>query len=161
MIKVVKGDLLNETNGILVHGLSARLVMASGIAESIRQMYPVVYMDYNLHCRNLLCSPKVLDYDDPNKILLGEVILSEIAEDFYILSGITQLDYGRNRKIQYVNYDALRKVFQKASDIALTKCLPLKFPMIGAGLGNGKWEEIVKIIEDAVHPEVEKILFVK
>ena len=82
MIKVVKGDLLNETNGILVHGLSARLVMASGIAESIRQMYPVVYMDYNLHCRNLLCSPKVLDYDDPNKILLGEVILSEIADDY-------------------------------------------------------------------------------
>ena len=45
-MKIIKGDLLNETTGLIAHGVNCQGVMGKGIALAIKKKYPQVFIDY-------------------------------------------------------------------------------------------------------------------
>jgi O-acetyl-ADP-ribose deacetylase (regulator of RNase III) len=147
-IKTIVGDLLSETTGIIVHGCNAQGAMNSGIAKQIRTKYPQVYRDY------ILCHQTA-------GLKLGDIITTQVASDLYVVSGITQEFYGRDPEMVYVNYDAIRSVFKKVRPLAISECLPVKFPTVGGGLGGGHWLTIQGIIEACLCTSVETFLFVQ
>lgn len=143
MIKVNKGNLLDVTSGIILHGCNAKSVMGSGVALAIKQKYPQVYGDYM-----------------QEQLYLGKIIRTWVDEELMIISGITQENYGRDGK-RYVNYTAIVSVFTKALSKASAYDYALHFPLIGAGLGGGDWNIIEQLINDCdPYDKVSKNLWV-
>lgn len=140
MIEYRKGNLLDVTSGIIIHGCNAQGVMGSGVALSIKQKYPQVYEDYKHSGR-----------------YLGQSIRTWVSDDLLVISAITQQNYGRDGR-RYVNYAAIAKVFDEAISVASAYDHVLHFPKIGAGLGGGDWRIIEQIIDDCDSTEkVKKI----
>lgn len=143
MIEYRKGNLLDVTEGIIVHGCNARGVMGSGVAKAIRDKYPACYTLYNdeYASRGLLLGDIIWwCYDNDHKIPVSKLL--------YIANGITQEFYGKDGK-RHVNYVAVGSVFKEVFRQAYACNLDVHFPKIGAGLGGGDWNIIEQIINDA------------
>jgi O-acetyl-ADP-ribose deacetylase (regulator of RNase III) len=146
-MKTIRANILNQTRGILVHGVNAQGVMGAGFAKQLKLKYPRVYFDYKVHylCRGLN---------------LGNVITTTINSEFIVVSGVTQQYYGRNPNVIYVDYPAVETVFDYVNTMALMSDLPVIFPSIGVGLANGNWTTIESIIERALEPTLDITHFV-
>jgi O-acetyl-ADP-ribose deacetylase (regulator of RNase III) len=144
-------DLLSVEDGLLVHGCNAQGVMGAGLALALRTRYPKIYNDY-LH---LL---RARETASP----LGHVVFTCCTPTLTIASGVTQEHYGRQKTTQYTSYAALKKVFETVNTYALAQPTPpeICFGKIGAGLGNGKWEDIVNIIQTTMHPSLTLALYI-
>lgn len=142
-------DILKNKRGIIVHGCNIRGVFGAGLALSIKNKYPQAFKDYY----NKVISTRIMDY------LLGDIVVTQVDEELYIVSGFTQKFYGRDPYTVYVNYEALRQVFVKVNEFAQLKRLPVCFPLIGCGLANGEWLRVQDIIESTLSPEIERQLF--
>jgi hypothetical protein len=139
--------------------------MNSGIAKAIREKWPDVYVPYKRRF-------------DMDLLLIGDVIFvagveadenvdthvrsytTQLPERLIIANAMTQYDYGRDKDVQYVDYDAVSAAFARIRLVARHTGLPVHFPLIGCGLANGKWPEVAARIETALGPEVEKHLWV-
>lgn len=153
MINVLEGNVLDIPFGIVVHGCNSHGVMGSGIAKEVKARFPGAFKVYSEEyaCRvNKGCSGLELGsitvYDPPGTALI-------------IVNAVTQQDYGREPGHVYVDYDAMYTCFTKIKTIAIEKNMPVNFPLIGCGLANGDWNIVSAIIEDALGPDVEKILW--
>ncbi len=144
-MKIVNSNLLDETNGIIVHGCNMQGVMNSGIAGQIKAIYPQVYNDY------------INQYKTKQ---LGDIIITNITNELIIVSGLTQEYYGRNKSIRYVDYKAIENVFIKVNQLAIDTKLPIKYPMIGCGLANGDWDIVSNIINTTIDADNINIVFV-
>lgn len=141
-MKVIKGDILTQTSGLIIHGVNCQGSMGSGIALKIRKVYPQVYHDY-------------ITYTDKVKrqfgSLLGEVIYTQVSDSLVIASAYTQMYYGHSPGRRYVSYDAVDSVFDKISQHVKREPLlrdgPIMFPKIGCGLARGQWGIVSAIIE--------------
>lgn len=153
MMKTVQGDILKETEGIIVHGCNAQGVMGSGIAKQIRNKYPQVFKDYRDHYLLMIQT-------DPEN-LLGSIVITEINPKLIIVSGITQQFYGRDTNERYVCYNAVRGVFSGVRKLSLQTGLPVKYPALGSGLGGGDLERIKMVINEALKDLPEHTLFVQ
>jgi O-acetyl-ADP-ribose deacetylase (regulator of RNase III) len=131
-IEYVKGDLLASRESVIAHGCNAQGVMGSGIAKSIRDMYPTAYSDY-----------RAVYEAQGNKLHLGQIVTTRTLERT-ILNIISQEYYGRNPNVVYVSYDAIKKAILRINEMGYVR---VAFPKIGAGLANGNWETISEIIE--------------
>lgn len=134
MIKYNKGNLLDVTAGVIVHGCNAKGVMGSGVALGIKTKYPKAYLAYK-------------DFEYLRGLRLASLSMVKVAPDLYIANLVTQEAYGRDPKVKYVSYGAVHLGFEKLQEHFDIK-IPFHFPKIGAGLGNGDWNEIAKIIEN-------------
>lgn len=141
MIKVNKGNLLDVTSGIIVHGCNAQGVMGSGVALAIKQKYPDCYAAYK---RN---------YDNDG-LYLGDVVWynhskhsNDIDDRLYIANAITQENYGQDGK-RYVSYKAIVECFSEVIVYARSMSCKIHLPLIGAGLGGGDWSIIEQLIDD-------------
>lgn len=134
---MIEGDLVEVSEGIIVHGCNAQGKMASGVAKAIRAKFPLAYERY-------------MRAYEGNGLRVGQVVWAKISEDpkLAVANGITQKFYGRNASIRYVDYDAVRSVFKQVADVARRNALPVHYPKIGAGLGNGDWSIIEAIISE-------------
>ena len=148
-IAVMRADLLKEDFGIIVHGVNAQGKMNSGFAKDLREKYPQVYEDY-MH-----------EYGIHGSLKVGQAIKTRISSQLEIVSAVTQEFYGRDPNIKYIDYNSIIPIFRRISDYALLTRLPVKFPMIGCGLGGGQWSEVEKRIEHAMASIVPRILFIK
>lgn len=148
-MKVVYRDLSLENYGIILHGCNAQGKMGSGVAKSIRDKYPQVFRDYVQHC------------EEHKNDLLGSIVITSIHSSLIIVSGITQEYYGRDPDIVYVNYEAIQKVFASVAALAVRTWLPVKYPMIGGGLGNGDFDIIKNIIQMELRGVPDHTLFIK
>jgi hypothetical protein len=155
-LKVIKGDIfdpkLEEVNRIVVHGCNAQGVMGSGIAKTIRDMYPEVYEDYKEH-------------EEVRGLYLGDIIQTLIHPKLRIASIITQEYYGRDFSVVYVNYwaikDALTRLvrhFKTKNEIQGTN-IEIHLPFIGGGLANGDRAVLLEIFEE-VFKDFDATLFV-
>ncbi len=147
-MRKLSGDILQIRRGIIVHGCNAQGAMGSGIAKAIREEYPGVFKDYI----------RLIRSNRDKEQLLGKVAETWVSDELCIASGITQLYYGRNPDIVYVNYSAVVEVFKHVSKTAVEKGLPIFFPLIGCGLANGSASKIMSIIGEVVPPAVQKTL---
>jgi len=140
------GDLLECSETVIAHSCNAQGVMGSGIAAQIRATYPSVYDAYR----------KI--YDERG-LTLGETIWVKIDDNRYVVNLIGQDKYGRNPDIVYANYDAIRHAIREINavcfetqNVGYSKSIEsVAFPLIGAGLANGSWKVISKIIEEESH----------
>jgi O-acetyl-ADP-ribose deacetylase (regulator of RNase III) len=159
------GNLLDVENGIIVHGCNCQGMMGSGIAKAIRDKWPGVYMDY-------------LSIEDDQGYILGDIQVVAGAnfeskstsimgyyEDIYlpaniiVVNAMTQDNYGSDKSVVYVDYDAISAAFARIKILARETKLPVHFPLIGCGLANGEWKEVAPRIEAALGPNIEKHLW--
>lgn len=129
-----QGDLLECSESAIVHGCNAQGVMGSGVAKAIKEKYPEAYDTYKS-----VYETKGLD--------LGKVLICDTGTKV-IFNAITQEFYGRSVKRRYVNYSAIEKAFRMINSVCkVSGILHVALPKIGAGLANGDWNIIEKIIE--------------
>lgn len=136
-IQYVTGDLLSAPEKTIVHGCNAQGVAKSGVAKVIREKYPRFYDDYKRHEKLLGLS-------------MGDIIITE-ENPHIIVSAITQEYFGREPNTKYVSYDAIDTAFQKLDSIVAQiddDIQHIAMPLIGAGLAQGSWSVIEKIIEN-------------
>lgn len=132
------GNILDNVlnNAIIAQGCNNQGSMGKGIALSIKQKYHKAYKDY-------------LNAYNTNGLGLGTVIFSNVRNFLFIANAVTQDKYwspGDSNSIVYADYDAIRKCFKTIAKFAKQYKVPVHYPKIGAGLANGNWDIINKII---------------
>lgn len=134
-IKYVLGDLFASSENVLIHGCNSKGVMGSGVAKIIRDRFPQAFEAYR-------------DAYEINGFLeLGNVIWAE-TKGKLIGNAITQENFGRDPKVIYCDYDAIREAIKNVNEKVKGLYNTVGMPMIGAGLANGSWDIISKIIEE-------------
>ena len=136
------GNLLDVTQGHIVHGCNAQGVMGAGVAKAIKQKYPDCFMvyrnEYNTFGLQLgRAYPWTAYCYTDHKIIIWNAITQQF-------SGLP----GRN-----ISYDAIQSCFEQINDsVGNTDDIAkeIHIPMIGAGLGGGNWNIIRTIIEETV-----------
>lgn len=137
------GNLLDVTKGHIVHGCNAQGVMGSGVAAAIKDKYPAVFEGYRQQYEEL-------------GLVLGDARGFVVGDGLVVWNAITQQNYGNPEDKRHVSYDAIAECFEIINRDAavIEKMLNVEphihIPLIGAGLGGGKWEIIEKIIEETV-----------
>lgn len=132
MNTVIEGDLLDVTEGVLVHQVNCRQVMGAGLALRIRQAYPRAYDKYRE--AGTLWRP-------------GMVQFVAVFPSLWVCNLAGQDRYGRDR--QYTNYDAHREAWPKVNSFAFEARLKVYAPWkIGCGLGGGNWDTVRRIAEE-------------
>jgi O-acetyl-ADP-ribose deacetylase (regulator of RNase III) len=143
MITYRKGNLLEHYQefDIIAHGVNCQGVMASGFAKGLREKFPWAYESYKEFC----------DLRD-EEYLLGTIRWSKSeTENIRIAHCFTQLSYGKEN-FRYVSYDAIDDCMIKLANECIIGETKICMPMIGAGLGQGDWEIIEKIIDVQLKP---------
>lgn len=131
------GDLLTAPEEAIIHGCNSHGVMGSGVARVLRDKYPKAYEDYRR------------EYEE-NGLPLGSVVWSQqnTHEKHLVGNAITQKDFGSKSGERYVSYDAIADVIAEVNRVARSRGLTaVAMPLIGAGLAQGRWPIIARIIE--------------
>jgi O-acetyl-ADP-ribose deacetylase (regulator of RNase III) len=133
-MKTVKGDLIKLAKkgefDVIIHGCNCFCAMGSGIALQIKREFPGAYkVDMQTKQGD---RKKLGTY---SKAILG---------DLTVINAYTQYDFKGTGIL--ADYKAIDKVFRSiAIDFEGKR---IGFPMIGAGLARGNWEEIEAIIKN-------------
>lgn len=149
-MKFIRGNLLDQTNGILVHGVNCVGVMGKGIALDIRKKYPVVYNEYVKHVNHI----------NSSNVLLGTIQVVRINPQLIIVNAFTQRLYGRYHTWGGENYDAICNAFAHVNILANEENMPVYFPMIGSGYGGGNFSKISELINNTLDPNIESTLVI-
>lgn len=139
MIESKIGDITLVNHGIIVHQVNAQGVMGSGVAGHIRRRFPIAYQVYMEHIGTKY---RV----DRGFSLLGTTSWAQINSGLHICNLVGQQFFGNDGK-RYTSYDALYDGFEKVAGMAKIYDLPVHVPLIGCGLGGGKWSIVAPIIE--------------
>ena len=146
MLKIIKGNLLNAKEDIIVHQVNCQGAFGAGLAKQIAQKYPKAkneYVDY--------CNKK--NPDD----LLGDCLVTK-TNDFLIANLFAQKYYGRygafyKKYERQTNYRAFTKGLKKLINNHPDKSIAIPYK-IGCGLAKGDWDKIQKIF-DLAFPDKE------
>ena len=132
-IDYIKGDLFSTPIKTIAHGCNAQGVMGAGVARIIRERYPEAYQEYK-------------EIHEREGLVLGTLVAAG-SKGKVIINAITQNLYGKTGD-RFASYDAIDSCFHLINlSMALEEQTHVAMPMIGAGLGGGKWEVIAEIIE--------------
>lgn len=137
MIKYIKGNILNVTEGIIVQQVNCFGVMGAGLAKQIRDKWPNVYNSYQ----------ERVHYSPNNEDLLGMIVWNRVDTDLFVASIFGQYDYGHGAK--FTIYPALFKgldyVFGEAEVDQISVYIPKG---LGCGLAGGNWDFVEAYIKD-------------
>lgn len=128
----------DQTWYAFAHGCNAQGVMGSGVATQIKNLFPTAYQRYKeVHKKyGLHLGSYVDDWE-------GRAV---------VFNMITQKYYGRDKSVVYVSYEAITECFKDLDRCAAAfiggNPPQVVMPKIGAGLANGDWNIIEKIIEE-------------
>lgn len=137
MVKYIKGDILNVTEGIIVQQVNCKGVMGAGLAKQIRDKWPSVYDRY---LDKVYYSPK-------NEDLLGTTAWNKVDTNLFVASIFGQYDYGHGTK--FTIYPALFKGLDYVFGMAETDQIPVYIPKgLGCGLAGGNWDFVEAYIQD-------------
>lgn len=143
MIQYKIGDVVDALiNGDVIaigHQANCFNTMNSGVAKAIRTRLPCAWEADQLTVKG-----------DRDK--LGTISVGQLRDEAGNPTGLVynlygQYNYGYDAK-GYTNYEALRGALIHMRDDLLTgdNLWDIGFPKIGAGLGGGDWDTIIKII---------------
>ena len=137
MVKYIKGNILNVTEGIIVQQVNCKGVMGAGLAKQIRDKWPSVY---NRYLDKVYYSPK-------NEDLLGTTAWNKVDTNLFVASIFGQYDYGHGTK--FTIYPALFKGLDYVFGMAETDQIPVYIPKgLGCGLAGGNWDFVEAYIQD-------------
>jgi O-acetyl-ADP-ribose deacetylase (regulator of RNase III) len=137
-MKEITGDLLalalQGQFDVIVHGCNCFCTMGAGIAKTIKKQFPEAYA----------ADQETLPADHAK---LGSYSYASIVRGdtrFVIVNAYTQYDWrGKGVKAEYA---AIRTVFARLRQEF--SGLRIAYPLIGAGLARGDWNQIAAIIEE-------------
>ncbi len=133
MLVYKKGDLLDFTEEAVAHGANCRSTMESGVAKALKLRFPEIY------------SVDVGDTRSP-EAKLGNFSHCLLSNNKFGYNIYTQLNYGRSNRV-FVDYGALLNGFYRTcNDLQMKGLKTIAIPKIGAGLGNGDWRLISRLI---------------
>ena len=137
-MRVIDGDLLEQTEGVIAHQVNCRNVIGAGVSGAIIAKYPVVERDYHNTCQ----------FWEPEE-LLGTWKAVEVSPVLTIVNLYTQMDYGNSRKDGVV-YTCMPLLIENLHHVCkkyakTTVYVPYK---IGCDLAGGSWEELEKGCSD-------------
>ena len=134
MITYIKGDLIKDFQNyeVIVHGCNCFNSFGGGFAAGVAARFPEAYMED-------------LKTKKGDRAKLGTYTHKHISKDnVTIVNAYTQYAFGG--KAIHADYDAIRSVFKKINKDFDGKKIGM--PLIGAGLANGDWNTIEKIIQE-------------
>ena len=129
------GSLLDTTERYLAHGCNDRGVMGAGIAPLIKGRFPEAFTAYRE------------EYLRRDASLPTGLLIPAESRGKVILNLVTQHGYGRDKSILYADYDGIRRAMA-AVDAYVEPQSAVAMPLIGAGLANGRWSIISRIIAE-------------
>lgn len=140
-MEIIEGNLLDITEGIIVHQVNCLGVMGRGLAAQIRANYPSVFKEYYK-----LCKSKIGMENE----LLGTIQLIPIKDfpPLRVANVFGQLSYAGSGV--HTSYDALTKALTKLNFIN-TRKLKIYVPyLLGSDLAGGHWPTVKSIIEETI-----------
>lgn len=139
MIKIVKGDLLAVTEGIVAHQVNCQGKFNSGVARQVREKYPHAFNRYTQY---------VDDFVNMNlrKELLGTINYAKVGSELWIANMFGQYNYGYNGN-QFTNTDELYKCFKELREDSEKNGLSVHMPyMVGSDRGGADWKEVENLL---------------
>ncbi len=134
-ITIKGGNLLDIKKGGICHQVNLKGVMGLGLAKQIKTKYPVVFSSYKLAL-------------EQNQLKLGDAQKIKVNDELWIFNLVNQDNYGKTKGVCYTNYRAAANSFKAVSlwqqETGYSVYLPYG---IGAGLGGGKWDMMLYLIE--------------
>lgn len=137
-MKIVYGDILAITKGIIVQQVNCKGVMGAGLALQIRNKWPSVYENYLISLAD-------------GSLKLGGVKFILVDQKLYVANMASQDNYGYGKT--HTSLVAMLNAFPTIAAFAKGNKLQIYFPWkIGCGLGGGRWNGIEPAI-DIFFPE--------
>jgi hypothetical protein len=130
-MEIIEGNILDITNGVIVHQVNNRHVMGAGLALQIKRKYPKHYDDYNA-----------------SLLGMGDCVHTKINERLIIVGMVAQNGYGRAQ--QYTSYRSFVECLKwLIGTHKIYPNIPMYMPYgIGCGLAGGSWAIIESLIEE-------------
>lgn len=144
------GNILDATENIIVQSVNHQGVMGGGLAKQISTKYPVIDNENSMYQQ--MC--REMRFEDIK--INGLIAWANIGEQKLIASIFGQDRYGRDKR--YTDYVALGNGLDSVRLLAKEQGNSIAIPfMLGSGLGGGKWEIVLDIINDCFKysPEIE------
>ena len=137
-MKEITGDLLalalQGQFDVIVHGCNCFCTMGAGIAKTIKKQFPEAYA----------ADQETLPADHTKLGSYSQASIVRGGIRFVIINAYTQYDWrGKGVKAEYA---AIRTVFARLRQEF--SGLRIAYPLIGAGLARGDWDQIAAIIEE-------------
>lgn len=143
MMETKHGDILTVKSGLILQQVNAQGVMGSGIAKSIRDMYPKVFDDYSAQIKT---NPTV----EESRAHLGKVIFSDVSDELSIVNIVGQQFYRvvyDSPKKRYTSYDALDFALGTLEILIRGHNADIHFPLIGCDRGGAEWSVVSALIQ--------------
>lgn len=132
----LKGDIFTTFQPAVIHGVNIRGVMGSGIAKTVRALYPDVYTAYRDYCHSgQLQAGGMFPFFGHSPT--GQVM------DRWILNAASQDDPGPAATYEWLQ-ESVRKAFRFAVKSGLSGVAICR---IGAGVGGLDWVPVLSILE--------------
>ncbi|KIN27490.1 macro domain-containing protein [Bacillus subtilis] len=144
MIKIVKGNILDASEDIIVQQVNCKGVMGAGLAKAILNKYPNVKKEYQSF-RNFNLNKGLTDKD-----LLGLVNYVRVSDVKVIANIFGQVNIKKNRfdNTVYTKTDALTRGLKEVKELSKQLNNSVAIPYgIGCGLAGGDWNIISELIE--------------
>lgn len=144
---IEEGDIFKGYSQIIGHQVNAQGVMKSGVANTLRELYPKAYDEY-------IKMPLMKD-----RKIMGTCQIVNI-ENKYIANLFGQFNYGRNPNVIYTDKDKLKEALLQLKKFAKKNKLVVSIPYkIGCGLGNENWDKVVYPLIKEVFKDYYVILY--
>ena len=142
-MKIVQGDLiklaLEGEFDIIIHGCNCQCTMGAGIAKTIKSVFPEAWN-----------ADRATTKGDKSK--LGAISYAGVERGGHritIVNGYTQFHWRGPGVL--ADYGAIRSVMTTVK--RLFPGTRIGYPLIGAGLAKGDWQDISKIIDEELDGE--------
>ena len=133
-MKTVKGDIVQLAKDgefeVIIHGCNCFHTMGAGVALAIKKAFPEAY-------------EADLKTNKGDELKLGTISIAETKDGLIIVNAYTQ--FGCNSKDKPFSRPSLFSSLLQIRTFFHDK--KIGYPMIGAGLGGGDWNEISKTID--------------
>ena len=139
MVHVIDGNLLESDCTVIGHQCNCQGVMGSGIALQVKQQLPGAYRAFAADRRR-----------PEEKLGSLSVGFEEIGRFSAVFNLYGQLYYGRDPKVVYTRYPALKLAINQmlSETMKLGASMKVGLPFnIGCGLANGDWPTVLAILE--------------
>jgi len=141
-MKIVNGNIMDATYGIIGHQVNCQLVMGSGIAKQIRDKYPHVFKEYSSTMSRMPIANRLgkcqVTTAIPNKLFIANLF----GQFHYMPRGVRHTDYTALGM-------ALRNLQRWKNTFFQEATIYLPFG-IGCGLGGGDWGVVTGLIKDSI-----------
>jgi O-acetyl-ADP-ribose deacetylase (regulator of RNase III) len=142
MIKFIDGDVFNSDADYILHQTNCKGVMGSGIAKTVKEMYPDVFNEYHLLCR-----------DSEWYEVLGSSQIIKVSNKRSIVNIFGQNGYSRmNVDTDYESLSSALKDFYNKLDHNKINKIALPYKM-SCDRGGGDWNVVLELIDGILNKD--------